>query len=855
MEHFEKIEKNAVVAIDENGSITYSELIMKAKDVADRIGSQRQLVILECEPSINWLISYVALLIGNHVGLLLPADNKKMLSFMVNCFKPNAIVTTQKSIVVDVLNSDKIEMHEDLCILLSTSGSTGSPKCVRLSHENLSSNADSICKYLEIDNKDKGVVNLPTNYSYGLSIVNSHLYAGAALVFNNYSIIQPEFWEFCKKSNATSFAGVPHSYDLLSRIDYENLIPKSIKYFTQAGGKLSKSNVCRFSIYATEVGAKFYVMYGQTEASPRMTYLPPELTQENPTSIGIPVPGGSLKITNENGLEVPDGDVGELIYIGPNVMMGYAYTEADLSKGKELESLKTGDLAKKTNKGLFYITGRISRFIKVFGNRISLDQVEEICRSNNFDVLATGIDEKLLVVTRECKSAKAINKLLIASLKLPQQSIEIRVLAEFPTLSTGKFDYQILKQSLIETKLKIKPNVTKSVKSIFVDVFGNDADDDTRTFTDLGGDSLTYVSVSIELENVIASLPENWNSQTIGTLELLPKRLLDIPEKREKPFSRLANVDTLRTIACILVVGFHVFGSTPTFGLKFPMDSSLRSVFDAFDLLRMPLFTALAGILFVAMLPAKDEIFSTIKNRARTLLLPAVVVSVIYFVIRTLIGKENGELIDQLFRGYLHLWYLYSLFLIILVIGTIHVFLKLGPLAYVVMALCLHLTSFIVSDLRLLGIAKAFELAPYFILGVLIYQYGTHYPNRRLLLAIGLVAITGTILRVLSFYGYVDRTFTLDYFAFITSCNLILLCYFVVPKMNNIQWIGIYSYSIYLWHPMASSMIRTLTYYMGLENRLAHFFIGLTAGIFIPILLYKIAQRFPKLLSQSLVGR
>ncbi|MFY8351070.1 AMP-binding protein [Pseudoalteromonas sp. SSM20] len=851
--YLNNIPADKVVAIDSKSRITYSELLSRAQQVSKKLGVKRQLVLLECNISIDWLVAYVSTLIGGHVPILLPKKQPATLDFFNQEFKPNFIIKTASKIDIQHCHDHPVALHDDLCLMLSTSGSTGSPKCVKLSNNNLNANSSAIAEYLKITQDDIGTVSLPTNYSFGLSIINSHLYVGATILFNKFSMIEDAFWDLCSKEQATSFSGVPHNYELLCKIEFETKIPATIRYFTQAGGKLAKDKVEQLSRFAQSRDAEFFVMYGQTEASPRIAYLPPEHTAQFPDSIGTAIPGGKLWVIDELGNELPDGADGELIYQGPNVMMGYAFNQSDLTIKNQTDRLSTGDIAKKLDNGLFVITGRKSRFIKIFGNRISLDQVEELLHEAGYSCIATGIDEKLVVLTLDKDCEEEITQFLSKRLKLPTSNLLVEYANEFPTLPTGKIDYPYLIKNITSNHLE---QSDKTIHEIYISMFGKDAKDKSHSFIDLGGDSLTYIQVMMELENILGKLPENWHTLSINELEKAHS-ISDQNQNKCKSnlFNRLENIDTLRAIVCILVVAFHVFGNTPDHGLKFAYDSPYRSGFDLLELLRMPLFTALAGMLFVAMSPSATDFSKIVKNKVLTLVLPALVVSIIYFQLRSYIGRETGELLPTLLYGYMHLWYLYALFVITIVIGTIHVFLKPSLFNYLGLAALFYIASFYLSGVHTFQLYNAAKLAPHFILGMLLYQHTGLCLSRLIIRMAIAVTLVGCLLKLVLFFNATDIPEVSSLFWSVVSLCFILVTYRFTPKINSIQWIGIYTFAIYLWHPMANASVRTLLMKIGVDDKLTLFICGLAVGVFIPIAMYKAAQFFPKTLRQSLMGR
>ncbi len=334
------------------------------------------------------------------------------------------------------------KIHADLAVLLSTSGTTGSQKFVRLSYGNLRSNAQSIIEYLAIDENERAVMNLPLSYSYGMSIVNSHLLAGAALILSEESVMEKSFWEEVREHKATSLAGVPFTYQMLQRIGFMKMDLPYLKTLTQAGGRLNEKLVKVFGEYAQQNNKRFFVMYGQTEASPRMSYIPPhERVLTKLGSIGIAIPGGNLTI---------DSETSELIYKGANVMMGYAECLEDLSLGDELSGiLYTGDTATVDNEGYFTITGRMKRFIKLFGLRINLDDVEKKLEAViQAPIACTGNDDKLVVVIEKEEQMGHVKENLERLYKLHRSAYKV-VILEIPRLANGKTDYMKLKESCL----------------------------------------------------------------------------------------------------------------------------------------------------------------------------------------------------------------------------------------------------------------------------------------------------------------------------------------------------------------------------------------------------------------------
>ena len=337
-------------------------------------------------------------------------------------------------------------LHEDLALLLGTSGSTGSPKLVRQSRRNLQANAEAIAAYLHITPDDRPITSLPLHYTYGFSVLGSHLHAGATLLVTDRSVMEKPFWQFFAEARATSLAGVPYTYQMLKRLGFTRMAPGSLRTLTQAGGKLSEALIKEFAEYAARVGVGFYVMYGQTEATARMSYVPAERALEKAGSIGMPIPGSELFLVDEEGNEIAEAGIeGQLGYCGPNVTLGYAEHRADLCKGDERNGvLLTGDLARRDTDGYYYITGRLSRIVKLFGKRVSLEDLEQICLGLVPEAACSGIDDQVTVWITDGQYQTELPHFLAERTAIHASAYQVRVIAKLPRTAAGKIDYRAL---------------------------------------------------------------------------------------------------------------------------------------------------------------------------------------------------------------------------------------------------------------------------------------------------------------------------------------------------------------------------------------------------------------------------
>ena len=326
-------------------------------------------------------------------------------------------------------------VHPDLALLLTTSGSTGNPKLVRLSRDAVLANAEQIAQTLGITAGDVAITTLPLFYSYGMSVLNSHLLRGATVVLERTGILQRDFWTAVTEHGVTSMAFVPYQYEMLRRLRFDPAKYPALRTLTQAGGRLRTELVTEFAERMATVDGRLFVMYGQTEAGPRMATLPPERLAEKLGSVGLALPGGAFAIEDD-----------EVVYRGPNVMLGYAETAADLAKGDEMGGvLRTGDLGRLDDEGFLYLTGRTKRIGKVFGVRINLDDVEK-----NFPVAAVAGDDKLHVFAEKLSDdeARGLRTKIVEWLGTHSTGVIVRSVDALPLLPTGKIDYRALEASL-----------------------------------------------------------------------------------------------------------------------------------------------------------------------------------------------------------------------------------------------------------------------------------------------------------------------------------------------------------------------------------------------------------------------
>ncbi len=435
---------------------TYPELCEEVLRASEALSSARKSLVFHfCRNTPQAVAWYLGAIEAGHAVALLSQDLEEGLrTALTDVFQPEWVLlpkhpgeayeaSPSEGLWRRRAHSEAAPIHPELSLLLSTSGSTGSPRFVRLTRSNVEANANSIRQALELTPSERPVAHLPLHYSYGLSVINSHLAVGAASILTTASMISPDFWKAVHERKVSSFSGVPYTYQMLRRLNLDRLPAQSIRAMTQAGGKLDDDAVAFFHAVMEKRGGTFWVMYGQTEATARIAILPARKLPEKIGTAGVAIPGGTLRLQVDGNLTTEPGVFGELVYSGPNVMMGYAADRADLSRGDELGGvLYTGDRASLDRDGYVRIVGRTKRDAKVFGLRINMDDVEALVKVHGPTAVVSGKD-KLIVYCEFGSEAELLelHAAVSAKLRLHASAFDFRRIARLPVSASGKIDY------------------------------------------------------------------------------------------------------------------------------------------------------------------------------------------------------------------------------------------------------------------------------------------------------------------------------------------------------------------------------------------------------------------------------
>lgn len=462
----ERFDDARVVARDSYGhSLTTGNIRMLAHQLEEQLPGRSLMFLLTRNDTggIAWVMA--ALLSGNVPLILSEHTDGSLLKNLYETYRPQFVVLPEETefaaasdlkegLVAEgykllAAGAEAPELFPELSHLLPTSGSTGSPKLVRHKYENIEAAGLNISTFFGLTEVDRALMVLPLHYTMGLSMVFSHIKAGATVLITDLSMTDPRFWKFLKEERATSFTGVPFSYEILDKMRFTRMKLPDLTLLTQGGGKMPEDLNRKFAEYCRDNGKKWIATYGQSEGTARMAWLPPEYALSKMGSIGIAVPNGELSLRDTDGNVISAAEAtGEMVYRGRNVTMGYARRREDLALGDERHGfLPTGDIAYRDPDGFYYIRGRMGRFLKIFGNRIGLDECEQILkRTIGCQLACTGTDERLVVYVTEASAVDAARKALVEAVRLPANVIDVRLIDELPKNEAGKILYSKLEK-------------------------------------------------------------------------------------------------------------------------------------------------------------------------------------------------------------------------------------------------------------------------------------------------------------------------------------------------------------------------------------------------------------------------
>ncbi len=452
---------STAVVEDTGNQYTYGELVEFCGEFHGWI-PDRNLILILCRNTMAAVAYYVASIENRIVPLLISSRmDAELRDALIGVYGPRYIclpgemedafsgcgykkIAHKYGYVVLETQYPVCEMAAELSMLLTTSGSTGSPKLVRHSYVNLEESARNVACFFGFHGDDRSLIDLQLHYTMGLNVACSSLYAGAALMMTTHTAMEKEYWEFFDRSHITNITGVPYNYEMLKRLKFFTRDYPDLRILAEGGGKLTDKMFAEVAEYAARTGKKFFATFGTSETTARIAYLPPHMAVQKTGSIGRAIPKGELFLVDEgrNVIRTQEAE-GELAYRGANVTLGYALCREDLKKGDERGGVYyTGDLARRDQDGYYYILGRNSRFLKLYGYRVGLDECERLIRSEfGIECACAGTDAGMKIYIIEERHSDAVRKYLARKLGIQISSFEVRVVPQIPKNEVGKILY------------------------------------------------------------------------------------------------------------------------------------------------------------------------------------------------------------------------------------------------------------------------------------------------------------------------------------------------------------------------------------------------------------------------------
>ena len=460
--NIDKQKQEKLALIDNEGSrVTYGELTKLMINAGIQVES-RSLVFILCKNTVGSMVGYLGFVEHEAVPVTLSAKiDNELLSNLLSIYMPAYVwCPIEEESRFDYektfecygyallrTGNELYPLNDKLQLCMTTSGSTGSPKLVRYKKGNLEANAKNVAIAFGWTEEERPICDLGMQYTMGLNVINTHLYVGATVLLTTYNLMSSEFWNYIKKERGTNFTGVPFSYDIFYRLHFERMDLPDLRTLSQGGGKLTDTRFIQLAEYAQKTGRRFIPSFGTTETSARMACLPAELSLSKTGSIGRALPEGELFLIDENGNVLTDPVAeGEMCYRGPNVTMGYAICKEDLLKGDEFNGeYHTGDLARRDEDGCYYVTGRLSRFLKLLSYRVSLDQAERLIQQEfNIECACSGTDQQMNVYITDERKKTEVLEFISSKVNLYKSLFKIIIVDEIPRNDSGKIQYRLL---------------------------------------------------------------------------------------------------------------------------------------------------------------------------------------------------------------------------------------------------------------------------------------------------------------------------------------------------------------------------------------------------------------------------
>lgn len=542
-------------------TLTHRQLAARVAEAAASlpdVASGRCLVHVPLAAEVDTVIAYLSVVLAGHVALV--TDDRA--NAIAAHYRPDLVLTPSNHFTpASASAAPQHVLHPALAVLVSTSGSTGSPKLVRLSRDNVLSNAAAIVSALGITPGDRALTLLPLHYCFGLSVLHSQLRAGGTVVLRTRSAADPDVGDVLARHRVSILPATPHVIDLL---DVQGVLQRDLpdlRLVTQAGGALAPDRVAAVAAQGRARGWSLVVMYGQTEATARMAVLPPELVPQHADAVGWPIANSSFRLdTSVPEASTGAGSVGELVFSGPGVMLGYAEHPDDLALGRMVDELRTGDLARIGDDGLVRIVGRRADSVKIVGLRIDLGRVERQLAAAGVRACVTAAGDQLQVTyqTADRQSGPDVRGLASRLAGLGPSVVSVEAVNVLPRLTNGKTDRLACAglhrpgRTPASSRRRQSADLA-AVTAVLAPLTGQATLDPDRSFVELGGDSFSHVQASLRLGRLLGKLPLDWHHRPLRELPQLAERRPGRPLGQQVETSVL-----LRAAAVIMICGSHV---------------------------------------------------------------------------------------------------------------------------------------------------------------------------------------------------------------------------------------------------------------------------------------------------------
>ncbi len=452
----------ALALKDNEGYIlTYGELVKEVKSFCPDIKTGA-VVFQLCKNTVGSMVGYLSFVERGVVPLMLSSKiDNELLESLLGTYTPTYLWVPTEEVekfhfkalysnfgyTLLETGNELYPINDKLQLLMTTSGSTGSPKLVRYKKGNLEANAKNVAIAFGWSSAERPVCDLGMQYTMGLNVINTHLYVGATVLLTTHNLFSGDFWDYIRTEKATNFTGVPFSYDIFARLHFDMMDLPYLTTLAEGGGKLTDKRFIWLAEYAQKNNKRFIASFGTTETSARMAVLPPEYAMTKTGSIGKAIPEGELFLIDTDGKVLEETIAeGELCYKGPNVTMGYGTCRDDLMKGDEWNGVyHTGDLARRDEDGCYYVTGRLSRFLKLLSYRVSLDQCERLIQEQfGIQCACTGTDQRMDIYITDGEKIKDVQDFVCNKTGLFKNLFKVFVIEKIPRNDSGKIVYKEL---------------------------------------------------------------------------------------------------------------------------------------------------------------------------------------------------------------------------------------------------------------------------------------------------------------------------------------------------------------------------------------------------------------------------